>query len=202
MKRLWRALAFLAAAGAALFLSTSALAVGAGSSRPPASMEDDPRTATWSGKLTALYPGARDDTEIFAFTVTNAGRVRAAPELGLASVPDGRRRRADGGRRRHRGCRATWFAVVVDDADRRLPLELAPGASYPGKVELSMRDSGTNQDACEGASPAIAVTLRVANAQASVSAGPVKLTEPAVPPAPAPPPAPPPPPEADVTVTV
>ena len=56
------------------------------------------------------------------------------------------------------GCRAKWFTVVVDRANRPLPARLVPGASYRGKVELTMRDSGTNQDACRGAAPAVSIT--------------------------------------------
>jgi len=57
-----------------------------------------------------------------------------------------------------RGCRAKWFTVVVDRANRPLPARLAPGASYRGRVKLIMRDSGTNQDACRGAAPAVSIT--------------------------------------------
>ena len=91
--------------------------------------------------------------------VTNASHAGQRLNRTVASVPE------TGGGDAHtaagadiRGCRATWFAVVVDHADRPLPLELGARASYRGKVELTMRDSGTNQDACKGASPAIAVT--------------------------------------------
>ena len=160
MKGTWKALAFLAAvAGAALALSTSALAVGAGSSHPQAQWRATLGHATWSGKLTALYPGATNNTELIPFVVTNASRARQRLNRTVASVPEtggGDAQTAAGAD--IRGCRATWFAVVVDHADRPLPLELAPGASYRGKVELTMRDSRTDQDACKGASPAIAVT--------------------------------------------
>jgi hypothetical protein len=151
MKRLWRALAFLAAAGAALFLSTSALAVGAGSNPTPA--QPHWRTAlgpvTWSGKLTALYPGSRDDTERFALMITNAGKSAQVLHSVTASVQS-----------KTNGCRASWFTVSIDDRDRRLPARLAPGSSYAAHVDLVMRDTGANQDACEGASPAITVTAR------------------------------------------
>jgi hypothetical protein len=149
MKRLWRALAFLAAAGAALFLSTSALAVGARSSQSQTQWKAALGHATWSGKLTALYPGARDDTERFAVTITNAGKSAQALHSVTASVQS-----------KTNGCRASWFTVSIDGRDRRLPARLAPGSSYAAHVDLVMRDTGANQDACEGASPAITVTAR------------------------------------------
>jgi hypothetical protein len=161
MKGTWKALAFLAAvAGVALALSTSAFAVGGGPG--PAQAGSQWKTvlgpATWSGRLTALYPGTAKDTELIPFTVSNTGHAKQRLSRIVASVPaagGGDAQTAAGGA--IRGCRAGWFTVVVDRADRQLPLELAPGASYRGKVELTMRDSATNQNACRGASPAIAV---------------------------------------------
>ncbi len=161
MTRLWRALAFLAAAGAALVLSTSAFAVGAGSSRPQLQWKASVGPATWSGKLTALYPGASRDTELVRITVINTGRSAQRLSSVSASIPA----RADGDAQTAagadiRGCRAAWFGASIGDRGLTLPVELSRGASYIGHVDLVMRDSGTNQDACRGASPAITVTAR------------------------------------------
>lgn len=159
MKGRWKALAFLAAiAGAGLALSTSALAVGGGSSPSPAQWRMSLGSGAWSGRLTALYPGVRGDTELLTFTVTNAGRARQRLSRVTASV-----RAAVGGDaqtvagRDIRGCRANWFTAVIDRADRPVPLQLAPGASYRGKVKLTMRDSGTNQNVCRGVAPAVSI---------------------------------------------
>ena len=149
MKRLWRALAFLAAAGAALVLSTSAFAVGAGSSQSQTQWKAALGRATWSGKLTALYPGARDDAERFAVTITNAGKSAQVLHSVTASVQS-----------KTNGCRASWFTVSIDGRDRRLPAQLAPGASYAAHVNLVMRDSGTNQDSCRRTAPAVTVTAQ------------------------------------------
>ncbi len=160
MKGTWKALAFLAAiAGVALAVSTSAFAVGGSSSPSPARWRLSLRSAGWSGRLTALYPSARADAELLSFTVTNAARARHRLSWVDASVPatrGGDAETAAGGD--IRGCRANWFAVVVDRANRALPAQLAPGATYRGKVELTMRNSGTNQNACRGAAPAVSVT--------------------------------------------
>ena len=159
MKGTWKAIAFLATvAGVALAVSTSAFAVGGGSTPSRARWAMSVERAGWSGRLTALYPGVRGDTELLAFTVTNAGQARQRLSRVLASVPatsGGDARTAAGGD--IRGCRATWFAVVVDRADRTPPVQLAPGASYRVRVELTMRDSGTNQNACRGAAPAVSL---------------------------------------------
>jgi hypothetical protein len=161
MTRLWRALAFLAAAGAALVLSTSAFAIGAGSSRTQIQWKASIGPATWSGKLTALYPGASHDTERVRITVTNTGRSAQRLSSVSASIPT----RANGDAQTAagadiRGCRAAWFSASIGGGASTLPVELSRGAVYAGHVDLVMRDSGTNQDACRGASPAITVTAR------------------------------------------
>jgi hypothetical protein len=49
------------------------------------------------------------------------------------------------------GCLARWFTATVEDIVDR-------AGAYDGAVALTMRDSGTNQDACENESPAVTVT--------------------------------------------
>ncbi|HUA03585.1 MAG TPA: hypothetical protein VMB27_06740 [Solirubrobacteraceae bacterium] len=149
MKRLWRVLAFLAATGAALFLSTAAFAVGAGSSPPQAQWKVNRGPATWSGKLTALYPGAPNDTERFTVTIVNRGRSAQILHSVTASIAT----------TAAAGCRTSWFTVAVRH-ERPLPARIASGASYIAQVGLAMRNSGTNQDACRRASPAFTITAR------------------------------------------
>ncbi len=161
MKRTLKALAFLAAlAAGALALSTSAFAVGGAPSPSPARWRISLGPAGWSGKLTALYPGVPGDTELLLVTVTNAGhathRLGAVVPSVSATAPGDARTAADAD---IRGCRASWFTVAVDPANRSRPSRLAPGGSYRWRLELSMRESGTNQDACRGAAPAVIVTV-------------------------------------------
>jgi hypothetical protein len=160
MKGIWKALAFLAAiAGVVLAASTSALAVGGGSNPQPVRWRVSFGSTAWSGRLTALYPGARGDAELLAFTVTNAGQARQRLSRVVASVAATRGGDAEtAGGSGIRGCRANWFSVVADRANRPLPVQLASGASYRGRVELTMLSSRTNQNACRGAAPAVSVT--------------------------------------------
>lgn len=159
MKGIGKALAFLATvAGVALAVSTSALAVGAGSSPAHPQWRTSLGSIAWSGRLSRLYPGAAGDTELFAFTVTNAGQAKQRLSWVRASIPaaaDGDAETARGAD--IRGCRAAWFTVSIDRGNRPLLARIAPGASYSGRVDLAMRDSRTNQDACRGASPAVTV---------------------------------------------
>ena len=149
MNRLWRALAFLAAAGAALFLSTAALAIGGGSSPPQAQWKVSHGPATWSGKLAALNPGAPNDTERFAVTIVNRGKSAQVLHSVTASIAT----------TAAAGCRTSWFTVAVRH-ERPLPARIAPGASLTAQAGLAMRDSRTNQDACRGAAPALTVSAR------------------------------------------
>jgi hypothetical protein len=151
----------VAAAAAALALSTSALAVGGGSSPAPATWRVGLGPATWSGRLTALQPGAANDIERFPFMVTDVGqasqRLRSVT-VSIATTVGGDAETAAGAD--IRGCRAKWFAVSVDPRDRSLSAKLAPGTTYTGRLDLSMRDSAGNQDACEGSSPAFRLSAR------------------------------------------
>jgi hypothetical protein len=160
--RSWRALVVIVAAvAAALALSTSALAVGGGSSAAPPRWKIGLGSATWSGRLTMLDPGAANDIERFPFTLGNGGRASQrlrSVTVAIATAAGGDAETAAGAD--IRGCRASWFAVSLDPRDRSLPAKLGPGATYSGRLDLSMRDSAGNQDACEGASPAFTLSAR------------------------------------------
>lgn len=158
MKGPWKALAFLAAvAGTAFVLSTSAFALG-GHANPAPQWKPRLGTATWSGRLAALYPGVANDTEIFPLTVTNTARsVERLHSISVSLVTRAGDAVTAGGAD-IRGCRASWFTISLDPHNRALPLKLASEGSYTGRIDLAMRDSGTDQNACERGAPAFTVT--------------------------------------------
>jgi hypothetical protein len=162
MKGPLKALAFVAAvAGTAFVLSTSAFALGGGSGPTAPGWKLRLGPATWSGRVTGLYPGVSNDSEIFPFTLTNSSRSTQrlrSVTVSIATRPGGDTEGVGGVD--IRGCRARWFAVSVDPRDRPLPAKLAAGASYAGKVELTMRNSSSNENACASASPAFTLTVR------------------------------------------
>ena len=162
MKRPLEAIAFVAAvAGTAFVLSTSAFALGGGSGSTAPKWKPRLAPASWSGRLTGLYPGVANDSEVFPFTITNTGgstqRLNSIT-VAISTHAGGDAERATGAD--IRGCRAAWFRVALDPRDRPLPVKLASGRSYAGRVELAMRNSGTNENACEGGSPAFTLTVR------------------------------------------
>jgi hypothetical protein len=114
---------------------------------------------TWSGSLTALYPGATSDTEYLNFTVTNNGHGHQAVTSITASLPtesNGDAETAAGAD--IAGCQASWFTATVDPTNPALPDNLAPNGVYTGKIDLTMQDSGTSQNSCQNASPAVTIT--------------------------------------------
>ena len=160
MKRPWRALAFLATVVVcALALSTSALAVGGSPSPARPQWRTSLGPATWSGRLTALYPGAQGDAEVFPVKVTDTARAAQRLRSLTAAVPVGSSEDAETAQGAViPGCLASWFVVTVGLGARALPATITPGGSYGASVRLLMRDSGSNQDACRGAAPAFTVT--------------------------------------------
>jgi len=160
MKGPWKALTFLAAvAGTALVLSTSALALTGATDPASPQWQASLGSATWSGGLNALYPGAANDTEVVPFTITNAGRssqLLNSVGVSMMTASNGDAETTAGAD--IPGCRANWFTVSVDPSDRALPLHITAAAAYTGAVDLSMPDSGTNENACQNAAPAFTIT--------------------------------------------
>jgi hypothetical protein len=116
-------------------------------------------TPTWSGSLTALYPGASNDTQFIPFTVTNNGHGQQSVSTIAVAVPkdaSGNAETASGAS--ITGCLASWFTASVDAGNPALPSNLAAGGTYTGKIDLTMQDSGTNQNACQNAAPAVTIT--------------------------------------------
>jgi len=155
------ALVALAAAGAAYayFTGGSNSATGSGTVGTSSTWAVTQGTPTWSGSLTALYPGASSDTEYLPFTVTNNGHGHQAVTSITASLPAETNGDAETGAGADiPGCLASWFTATVDSSNPALPSDLAPGGTYTGKVDLTMQDTATNQNACQSASPAVTVT--------------------------------------------
>jgi hypothetical protein len=115
--------------------------------------------STWSGGLTALYPGAANNTEFVPFTVTNNGTGPQSVTSISAVLPhqtNGDAQTAAGAD--IPGCLASWFTATVDSGNPALPSNLTAGGTYTGKIDLTMQDSGANQNACQNAAPAVTIT--------------------------------------------
>ncbi len=119
----------------------------------------DPSSATFSPSgYSAIYPGS--GTETIPFTVTNAGK--GAQNLKTLSYSI----KNDGGSPALAettsgsvitGCQASWFTAAAHSGTTP-PGDLAAGGTYSGNVDVTMTDSASNQDPCQGKTPGVTVT--------------------------------------------
>lgn len=101
----------------------------------------------------SLYPGA--GTETISYTVTNPGTGAENLSATSASVASSGANVTQSGTAVP-GCLASWFTAV--NHPPTLPQDLAGGATSPAAtVTVTMADSGTNQNPCQGAQPDITI---------------------------------------------
>ncbi|WP_372790787.1 hypothetical protein [Paraconexibacter sp.] len=106
-----------------------------------------------------LYPGA--GTTTIAYHVKNVG----SGAQRIASISATLKRDASGfvvsrageGEQTQDGCMASWFSLTNDPGT--LPSTLAGGATHDGDVEMVLNDSGTDQNACQGATPVVTIEV-------------------------------------------
>lgn len=116
-------------------------------------------TPSFSGGLSAIYPGA--GTETVPFTVTNAGNGNENLSTVTPTIDTdnstGDVKTSTG--TVLTGCLASWFTISDASANPALPDDLAPQGTYTGSVQITMSDSATDQDACQNAAPGITVAV-------------------------------------------
>jgi hypothetical protein len=166
-KKLFAALgtvAALAIGAIAVAYFTGANGTGTGSgtvgSSTAWSVAVTPGSATFTpAGYTAIYPGAGN--EAIPFTVTNNGKgAQNLRTLAYAVKSDGASpaNAETSSGTVITGCQAAWFTASADAGNTSLPSDLVAGGTYSGKVDMTMTDSGTTQDACQGVSPGVTVT--------------------------------------------
>lgn len=150
----------LAVTGAAVAYFTGGTGSGTGSGTvgTTGAFTVTPNTPTWSGSLTALYPGAANDTELIPFTVTNSGNGHQAVTNVAITLPQINGDVTTSGGVEITGCKATWFTAMPDASNAALPADLAPNGTYGFKVDLTMSNVNSSQDLCKGAAPAVTIT--------------------------------------------
>jgi hypothetical protein len=124
----------LGAGGAAFAYFTS---TGAGSGNASVGSATNWTVSVTSDTSNTLYPGS--GTETLSYTITNASTT-AAQALNAVTATV-----ADSG-----GCLGTWFSAVASAPTPAIHTSIAPGGTATGTVVVSLNDSGTNQDACQG----------------------------------------------------
>jgi hypothetical protein len=125
------AIAGLATGAFAYFTST-----GSGSGTASVGSATSWTVAVTSDGTNALQPGSGSET--LSYTITNAGSGAQALTSVTATV-------ADSG-----ACLGSWFTAVASAPTPATGVSIAPGHTATGTVLVTMQDSGSNQDACQG----------------------------------------------------
>jgi hypothetical protein len=140
----------LAVAGAAIAYFTSS---GSGTGTASVGSSTAFTVSVSSDSSHGLYPGA--GSENLAYSVHNGSSGNQNLSGTSAVVAQDTNGDVTSGGSSVAGCKASWFTAVNNGPT---PANLAGGATVNGSVDVSMQDSGTNQDACQGASPDITVS--------------------------------------------
>jgi len=151
------ALLALAAGGAYAYFTATGTATDQGAGTVGTTT---PFQVTFGTATGTMYPGA--GSTVIPFTITNEGtgyeNLSSAAVVIPDTVGDGSGDIEDAGVD-VTGCLAAWFSATVSTAPSYG--DLAPngqsGDSATGDVTVTMSDSGTDQDACENATPDITV---------------------------------------------
>jgi hypothetical protein len=104
-----------------------------------------------------LFPGS--GSEVISFTVTNTDTGNEALSTLTPYVARNVAGYVFSGGTAVTGCDAAWFTATAGTPTPVLGTNLPHGSSYTVPVTVTMKESGTDQDACEGVDPEI--VLRV-----------------------------------------
>jgi hypothetical protein len=122
------------------FTVASAGAATGGPILPGTGTEDLPFTVTNAGTGAQAYNSATATVNVFGGVGPNALDVTV---VGVA-VP---------------GCLASWFNPTALDPTPAYGTTIAPGDAATQSISLTMTDTGTNQDACQGINPDVTLTV-------------------------------------------
>jgi predicted metal-binding membrane protein len=154
-RRLVVVLSALVALGIAAGAYAYFTGTGSGTSQTAAIGTSSNFNVTFGTPSGAMFPGSGSDT--IPYTVTNTGSGSQQLSSVTTTVASSGANITSAGTA-VAGCLATWFSA---SAGTVTPTTLAasgqPNDSYAGTVTVTMSDSGTNQDPCQGKTPDITV---------------------------------------------
>lgn len=104
-----------------------------------------------------LFPGS--GSEVISFKVTNTNTGNEALATLTPSVDSNKAGDVISGGIAVPGCKAAWFTATAGTPTPALGTSVAPGSSYMVPVTVTMKESGTDQDACENTDPEIVLTV-------------------------------------------
>jgi hypothetical protein len=116
--------------------------------------------ANWSVTAGApsgtMYPGAGSTTIVF--TVQNAGTGNQKDNTDSVAVAHDGTGNVTSHGTAVPGCLASWFTATIG-TDNARGVDFAPGASNTVNVSVTMSDAAVSQDACQGVTPDITLTV-------------------------------------------
>jgi hypothetical protein len=112
-----------------------------------------PWGVTFQTTTGTMFPGAGASTVNYTVTNNGSGNQNLTTTTAVV-VNDGSGNVTSSGTPVP-GCLASWFSAANDPP---AAVTLAPGASTTGSADITMIESGTNQDPCQGVTPDILVT--------------------------------------------
>lgn len=114
-----------------------------------------PFTIAFTGSSGTMYPGVGSTT--IDYTITNGGTGNEAfSSVTSTVVAEGNGDVEENGVNVP-GCLASWF--TVDDSGAPTPGTIDPTDDVTGNTVISMTDSGSDQDPCQGVTPDINVAV-------------------------------------------
>jgi hypothetical protein len=120
------------------------------------------RAGAWTVKQDTttgvVYPGS--GTAVITFDVTNSGHGKQQYSSAAAAiVPDGSPTpNVEQSGSPQAGCQAGWFTPTVT-SDPGINTEIASGATVQVQVSVTMIDTNSSQDACQGVLPDVSLTI-------------------------------------------
>ncbi len=156
----------VAAAAAAAVIAGGGMAAYAyftgGSATSTSSPAHTGSTTSWSVTLGAfsggpVYPGS--GTETGTYTVTNNGSGDQALTSASATVVSDTGGAVTESGTAHAGCLASWYSATAGTPLSGFNASIAKNGSTTGTVSVVLNESNSNQNACQGVTPDVTVTV-------------------------------------------
>ena len=114
-------------------------------------------TVTQTSTTGTIFPGSGSST--LTFSVKNNGTGAQAFNTVTPAIANDGSGNIEVGGNPVVGCLATWFPTPTIVSEPAANTSIAAGGNATVQLSVSMTDSGTNQDKCQGATPQVTLTV-------------------------------------------
>ena len=119
-------------------------------------------TGTWqvtqAGTSGTIYPGSGSSVITFSVKNTGTGDQQFSTATAAVNSDSGGNIQTGGSNTSVSGCLASWFSPSVT-SDTSINTNVAGGNTVTVQVTVSMPSSSVNQNACEGATPNVTLSI-------------------------------------------